>query len=177
MGLYDFGFYDLIERNAVCFCNRPAWFEVDDQRVITFAEYKNRVDRLACGLQAVGIKKGDRIGAFGKNSLEFFCLYGAAGALGAIVLPINWRLSVEEVLFNLNDCEPVMLFVDPEYQEMIGTAKEKLPSVKHYYSMKSSGVDFAGFDSLLKNDGNFQAADVSVDDGLVIIHTAAVELC
>ena len=174
MGLYDFGFYDLIERNAVCFCNRPAWFEVDDQRAITFAEYKKRVDRLACGLQAVGIKKGDRIGAFGKNSLEFFCLYGAAGALGAIVLPINWRLSVEEVLFNLNDCEPEMLFVDPEYQEMVGTAKEKLPSVKHYYSMKSSGVDFAGFDSLLKNDGNFQAADVSVDDGLVIIHTAAV---
>lgn len=174
MGLYDFGFYDLIERNAICFRKRPAWFEVDDQHTITFAEYKNRVDRLACGLQAAGIKKGDRIGAFGKNSLEFFCLYGAAGALGAIVLPINWRLSLEEALFNLNDCEPEMLFADPEYQEMIGTSKEKLPSVKHYYSMKSPGVDFVGFDSLLENDGNFQAADVSADDGLVIIHTAAV---
>ncbi len=174
MGLYDLCFYDLIERNAVCFRNRPAWFEVDDQRTITFAEYKNKVDQLACGLQAAGLKKGDRIGAFGKNSLEFFCLYGAAGALGAIVLPINWRLSLEEALFNLNDCEPVMLFVDPEYQEMIGGSKDKLPSVKDYYSMKPPGGGFPGFDTLLKNDGYFQPADVSTDDGLVIIHTAAV---
>ncbi len=82
MGIHDYTFYDLINRNAVSYGNRPAWFEVDDQRTITFAEYKNKVDQLACGLQAAGIKKGDRIGAFGKNSLEFFCLYGAAGALG-----------------------------------------------------------------------------------------------
>ncbi|MGD9287894.1 MAG: AMP-binding protein [Desulfobacterales bacterium] len=174
MGLYDFSFYDLIERNAVCFCNRPAWYEVDDHRAMTFAEYKKSVDQLACGLQFAGIKKGDRIGALGKNSLEFFCLYGAAGALGAIVLPINWRLSIEEALFNLNDCEPKILFVDPEYQEMIGASKDKLPSVKKYYSLKSAGDEFTGFDSLMKNDGNFQAADVSTDDGLVIIHTAAV---
>ena len=174
MGLYDFGFYDLIERNAICFQNRPAWFEVDDQRTLTFAEYKNKVDRLACGLQNAGIKKGDRIGAFGKNSLEFFCLYGAAGALGAIVLPINWRLSVEEALFNLNDCEPVVLFVDPEYQEMIENVKDRLPWVKDFYGLKPPGGDFAGFDTLLKNDGCFQPEDVSTDDGLVIIHTAAV---
>jgi len=174
MGLYDFGFYDLINRNAVCFGNRPAWFEVDDQRTLTFGEYKNKVDQLACGLQAAGIKKGDRIGAFGKNSLEFFCLYGAAGALGAIVLPINWRLSLEEALFNLNDCEPVMFFVDPEYQEMIGDSKAKLPSVKHYFGLKPPGGGFPEFDTLLENDGHFQPADVSDADGLVIIHTAAV---
>jgi long-chain acyl-CoA synthetase len=67
-----------------------------------------------------------------------------------------------------------MLFVDPEYQEMIGISKDKLPSVKNYYSLKAPGDDFAGFDSLLRNDGDFLAEDVSVDDGLVIIHTAAV---
>ena len=78
MGLYDFGFYDLLERNAVCFRSKPAWFEVDDQRSLTFAEYKGKVDQVACGLQGAGIKKGDRIGAYGKNSLEYFILYGAA---------------------------------------------------------------------------------------------------
>ena len=174
MGLYDFGFYDLIERNAVCFGSRPAWLEVDDQRTLTFAQYKNRVDQLACGLQNAGIIKGDRIGALGKNSLDFFCLYGAAGALGAIVLPINWRLSIKEVLFNLNDCEPAMLFVDPEYQEMIGDSKDKLPSVRDCYSMKSPADGFPGFDTLLQNGGDFKPVDVSADDGLVIIHTAAV---
>ncbi len=174
MGLHDYTFYDLINRNAVCFSSRPAWFEVDDQRTLTFAEYKNKVDQLACGLQAAGIKKGDRIGVFGKNSLEYFLLYGAAAALGSIVLPINWRLSAEEALFNLNDGQPEFLFADPEYQEMIADIKSKLSSVKKCFNLKPPGGDFSDFEALLDNDGKFEPAEVSTGDGAVIIHTAAV---
>ena len=51
MGLYDFTFYDVISRNAVSFCNRPAWFEARDGRALTFGQFKETVDRMACGLQ------------------------------------------------------------------------------------------------------------------------------
>jgi len=174
MGLHDYTFYDLINRNAVSFGDRPAWFEVDDQRLVTFAECKRQVDQLACGLQKTGIKKGDRLGVFGKNCLEYFLLYGAAAATGAIVLPINWRLSAEEAVFNLNDGQPELLFVDPEFQEMIATSQKKLSSVKKYFNLKPPGGKFADFGALLENDGKFAPADVSTDDGAVIIHTAAV---
>ena len=100
MGLCDFTFYDLIARNAVCFGNQSGWFEVDADRSLTFLQVKEMVDRLAFGLQTTGIKKGDRIGILGKNSLVYFLLYGAAAALGAILLPINWRLSAEEIKYN-----------------------------------------------------------------------------
>ena len=130
MGLHDYTFYDLINRNAVAFGHRPAWFEVDDQRQVTFGEFKQQVDRLACGLQKIGIRKSDCIGVLGKNSLEYFLLYGAAAALGAVILPINWRLSAEEAVFNLNDGAPGFLFVDAESQEMIAANKARLSSVK-----------------------------------------------
>jgi len=174
MGLHDYTFYDLINRNAVAFGGRPAWLEVDDERQLTFAQYKERVDRLACGLQKAGLQKGDCIGVFGKNSLEYFMLYGAAAALGAIILPINWRLSAEEAVFNLNDGAPKSLFVDPEYQEMIDAHKARLSSVKAFYNLKPPGGQFQDFEALLDNDGQFEAADVSDGDGAVIIHTAAV---
>jgi len=174
MGLHDYTFYDLISRNAVSFNNLSAWFEVDDQRTLTFGEYKQKVDQLACGLQKAGLGKGDRIGVLGKNSLEYFLLYGAAAALGAIVLPINWRLSADEAVFNLSDCEPAFLFVDHDYQDMINEAKELLTSVKEYYNLKPPGGNFSEFDVLLENDGKFAAPDVATEDGLVIIHTAAV---
>jgi len=45
MGLYDFTVYDLINRNAVSFKDKIAWFEVDDNRTLTFAQYKELVDR------------------------------------------------------------------------------------------------------------------------------------
>ena len=174
MGLHDYTFYDLISRNAVAYRNLSAWFEVDDQRSLTFAAYKQKVDQLACGLQNAGIKKGDCIGVLGQNSLEYFLLYGAAAALGGIVLPINWRLSAEEAIFNLNDGEPVLLFVDPDYQEMIAGVKDQLATVKEYYNLKPPGGNFSNFDALIENDGKFTAPDVATGDGLVIIHTAAV---
>ncbi|MBW1841391.1 MAG: AMP-binding protein [Deltaproteobacteria bacterium] len=174
MGLYDFTFYDLINRNALSFKNRPAWFEADDDSTRTFSQIKKRVDHLAVGLQKLPVKKGDRIGVLGKNSLEYFLLYGAAAAIGAIVLPVNWRLSADEISFNLNDCAPVLLFVDTEFQELVETCKDKLPTVEHYYNLNSDPGLFLDFNSLMDNPGSVETTDVSNDDGFVIIHTAAV---
>ncbi len=174
MGLYDFTFYDLINRNAVSFKERGAWLEVDDNRTLTFLQYKAKVDRLASGLRQAGITKGDRIGAVGKNSLEYFLLYGAAAGLGAIMLPINWRLSADEMAYNLNDCEAKLVFVDQEFQENIEGVKEKLPSVKGYYNLAPGGGKFSDFDSLMEGGSHFEPEEVSTDDGFVIIHTAAV---
>jgi long-chain acyl-CoA synthetase len=174
MGLYDFTVYDMISRNAVCFSGRPAWYEVDDDRKLTFDEFKQQVDRLACGLQKAGVKKGDRIGALGKNSLEFFLLYGAASALGAIVLPINWRLAADEVAFNLNDCRPAALFVDREYQETVAGIRDDLTAVSNFFNFKGAEGDLGDFGGLMDNSGDFAPAAVASDDGLVIIHTAAV---
>ena len=174
MGLYDMTFYDLICRNAVCHKNRLAWFEVDDNRELTFAQYKEQVDRLACGLQKRGIRQNDRIGVLGKNSLEYFLLYGAAGAIGAVILPVNWRLATNEIVFNLNDCGPRIIFVDPEFHPTISECRDKVSEVKLFCSLKSRADGYEDFNALMANNGDFTRADVSSDDGFVIIHTAAV---
>jgi long-chain acyl-CoA synthetase len=174
MGLYDFSFYDLINRNAVTFGSRICWLEIDDGRQLTFAEYKNQVNLLAIGISTAGIQKGDRIGVIGKNSLEFFLIYGAAAVLGAIVLPINWRLSADEVCFNLNDCEPKIVFADAEFQPMLEAKRDELPSVKAIYNLKADLGEGLGFKPLMAAPGRVAPADIASSDGLVIIHTAAV---
>lgn len=174
MGLYDFSFYDLINRNAVAFANRICWHEVDDNRQLTFAEYKEQVNLLAIGLSQAGIKKGDRIGALGKNSLEFFLLYGAAAFLGAIVLPVNWRLSADEVCFNLNDCQPMIAFADAEFQPTLEAKRGEMPTIKSYYNLKGDLGDALQFSTLMNGTGQLTPAEVQSSDGFVIIHTAAV---
>ncbi|MBW1863714.1 MAG: AMP-binding protein, partial [Deltaproteobacteria bacterium] len=173
--IIDFGFYDLVSRNAVCYRDKDAWFEVESGQSLTFSQYKERVDRLAYGLQQAGIKKGDRVGVLGKNSLEYFLLFGAAAALGAIMLPINWRLSPDEVEFNLNDCTPRLVFVDKGFQDLIQGLKGRLSSVERYYNLNQEGGDFLEFDSLMEIQDDFRPEETSTDDGFVIIHTAAVE--
>ncbi|MFH1123196.1 MAG: AMP-binding protein [Pseudomonadota bacterium] len=174
MGLYDFTFYDLVRTNAQSFRDKEAWVDIDDGRMLTFGQYKDAVDHLTCGLLQYGIQKGDRIGVLAKNSMEYFLLFGGAAALGAIVLPINWRLSADEVCFNLNDGEPRIVFADREYQDLVKGLKTRLPSVEQYFSLGRGGEGFLKFDLLTENQGDFKPADVSIDDGFVIIHTAAV---
>jgi len=174
MGLYDFTIYDVINRNARCFGGKPAWLEVSDGREVTFDQLKDKVDHLAKGLQKAGLKKGDRIGVMGKNSLEYFLLFGAASALGLIVLPVNWRLSAAEVGNNLADGGPRLVFADQEYQELIDGLKDKLTSVERYYNL-SGGAIFQDLNELLANSAGFTPVEVATDDGVVIIHTAAVE--
>jgi long-chain acyl-CoA synthetase len=174
MALHDYSFYDLINRNAVCFKDLPAWLEADDRRTMSFGEIKHHVDRLAAGLQQAGVAKGDRIGVLGKNSLEYFLLYGAASATGAILLPVNWRLSAEEVLFNLNDGTPKLLFVDPEYQPLIDAGRGRLPAIERCFNLKPPGGGFDSFTALTDTGAALRPAEVADDDGLVIIHTAAV---
>ena len=177
MGLYDFTFYDLIQRNAVAFGDQTAWHEVDDGRDLSFRQYKQMVDRLARGLKRSGIGKGHRLGILGKNSLEYFVLYGAAAALGAILVPVNWRLSAEEVTFNLNDGEPTALFADSEFQELIEEHRPQLPSVRKCYNLKADEGRFLKLASLQAEEKPPTAEQpaAGADDGFVIIHTAAVE--
>jgi len=174
MGLHDLTFYDLIRRNAMAFRRRQAWLDAEDVRTLTFSEFKEQVDRLACGLQKQGVGKSDRIGVLAKNSLEYFLLIGASAALGAIILPINWRLSADEICFIVNDGQPRLLFADKEYQELIQGLKGKLPSVEGYFGLDSKSEEFHDFNFLLDNPVDFHPVNISSDDGFVIIHTAAV---
>jgi long-chain acyl-CoA synthetase len=172
MGLYDFTFYDLIRRNAACFTNKTAWLEADDGHNLNFAQYRQEADSLAAGLRAAGVAKGDRIGVIGKNSLAYFLVYGAAAALGAIVLPVNWRLSAEEVRFNLADGSPTVVFADEEFAPLLTEISGQLASVKRFFSLKGGG--FAPFQEALGDPAGFEPSAVATDDGFVIIHTAAV---
>lgn len=174
MGLYDFTFYNLIQRNAVSFGEKPMWLEVDDGRTIAFVQYVDLVNKLACGLQREGLVKGDRIGILAKNSFEYFLVFGAAAAIGGIALPINWRLSPDEVRFNLDDGGPKAVFADREFQPLVRDLRQSLPSVKSYFALGEGDDGFTGLDSLLDNNGTLEPSHVSTEDGFVIIHTAAV---
>jgi len=86
----DFTLYDLIARNAVVYADREAL--VGGGGRLSFAAFLNRCKENAAGLRAAGLGAGDRIALLAGNELSFLCLCGAAAGLGAVVVPVNWRL-------------------------------------------------------------------------------------
>lgn len=84
-------------------------------RQFTYAEFNDRSARLAGYMREVwGVQAGDRVAILAKNSTDYFEFEFACIKLGALMLPLNWRLAEPELLFILNDAAPVGLVYDTE---------------------------------------------------------------
>ena len=188
MELRNFTVYDIFKRNARVFQNRTA-IQSDDRR-ITFGELYDRVNAAAGRLVSEGIRPGDRIAVLTKNRPEFFILAGAIAATGAIMVPINFRLSADEIGYCIADTEPVAIVVDPDYEQTISALRAACPSLKKLITFGPGGGEFEPFDSLLSGqplekdiipEGSYRgygfqvAGDLHGDDPYIIMHTAAVQ--
>lgn len=168
MNLRSFTLRDLVDRNARLHGARTA-FAFGAQRV-THAQYAGRAARLAAGLAGAGLGLGERVAILAPNGPEYVDLFGAAALLGAIVVPINWRLSAEEVAYVIEDTAPRVLIASPEFQALVPAAI--VASMRCYTLGPAQGAWQSA--NGLYADGEAPAVDFADDAGFVIIHTAAV---
>ena len=172
MGLQDFTVYDLISRNARIFAQHEAL--VSDTIRLNFINLLHYINELSFKLNKFGIQKGDRIAVLSQNCFEFFLLYGAAARIGAVMLPINWRLSSPEVEYILSDGRPRFLFVGPDYRSSIRELKPRFPFIERWFTFGTADGEFESFSILLGEEGILPELEISRNDPYLIIHTAAV---
>ena len=141
MALSGFTFSDVYHRNAEFFPDRTAF--VFEGRRISHCDYLGRIQPLAAGLVREGVKPGDRVAILSQNSLEMIDLIGAVAMLGAILLPVNFRLNAEEIGFVLADGAPVLVIAGPEYQETIAGLASTLPFVRKFFAIGTAAAPFS----------------------------------
>ncbi len=171
MGLRSFTLLDLIKRNARFYGSNTAF--VFGAHRVTHAEYAGRSARLAAGLAAVGVGQRDRLAILSTNCLEYIDLLGAAAQLGAIVVPINWRLSAEEVAYIIEDVAPRVLIVADEFQALL--PKGGLDNTMRY-TLGFAPTPWRPVSELYQERDTLPAdiPGLGDDSSLLIIHTAAV---
>ena len=104
-------------------------------RTWTYAEMQAEIELCAQRLQARGVRHGDRVAFLGLNQPMFlFAMFGTAH-LGAIFVPLNFRLTGSELAFMIEDCGAVALIVDAQLEPTIAPVRGELTSVKaHLYA-------------------------------------------
>ena len=108
-------YYDWIAHHAH---RRPTELAIDDLqtgRTFTYAQLDSRIGQLTAALAVLGIAKGDRVALLAPNCAEYFELQFTCGRLGAILLPLNWRLAVPELEYILGDSTPKLLVHDKAF--------------------------------------------------------------
>lgn len=175
MRVRSFTIYDMYKRNATLLKNRIA-IKAENEKV-TYGELFDRANRVAGWLSGKGVRKGDRIAILAKNDPQFFPLIGGIAAAGAIMVPINFRLSAEEIGHNLTNTQPVMAVVDPDFEKTISDLRSICPSLKEFVTFGPASGMYISFDSLLKNQPvkPVEPVELGGDDPFVIMHTAAVQ--
>jgi acyl-CoA synthetase (AMP-forming)/AMP-acid ligase II len=98
-------------------------------RVRTVTESADRIARLAGGLAALGVQRGDRVGMLGLNSDRYHEYFYAVPWIGAALNPVNIRWSPAEIAYSLVDSDTRVLFVDDAFAPAIPALREKFPGL------------------------------------------------
>jgi len=93
---------------------------------LTWAEAQSAVRRAAACLQTRGVKRGDRVAVTGKNSPQWCIAYLAALEAGAIVVPLDYQLSTEEMSSLLRFADAAALFVDEEKTGALAAGRPRM---------------------------------------------------
>ena len=98
---------------------REAYVDGDGGERLTFAELNARCNQTANAFLAAGVQKGERVGLLLMNSAEFVEAYFALAKIGAVVVPLNWRLVADELEFILKDSGTTRLVFDDDFVDAV----------------------------------------------------------
>ncbi len=151
---------------------------IGDAVRITFADYRDRVRRLAGGLHALGVRRGHTIGFMLTNRPEFHLLDTAAIHLGATPFSIYNTSSAEQIEYLLADAENRVMIVESAFLDRARAAIAKTGKVDHLIVVDAAAEEAIGLDELERAepgvDFDFESSWRSVEPGdvLTLIYTS-----
>lgn len=119
---------DWLENRARLSPNKKAIIEEETNKAWTYDEINKRSSSVAGWLKSQGIKKGDRVALLSPNDISYFDLLFACGKMGAIFVPLNWRLSEHELKEILMDCSPILIGIHKQFENMFTSLETTVPS-------------------------------------------------
>ncbi len=163
---------------------------VYEDQPVTYRELNQRVNKAAHMLEKKGIKKGDRVALLLLNCVEFLEVYFALAKLGAILVPLNWRLAGPELEYQLNNCDVRMLVFHDVFLGSVDIIRERIKVEQDKFLFLESGSkglpgleppkcpfwaqDYLSLVEPESTDEPEPCEPVTLDDPLAILYTSGV---
>jgi len=166
---------DLLTNRARLTPDREALYEVHTGIRYTYADLNTRANRTANFLrEQCGVQKGDRVSILAHNSVAYVDLLYGVGKIGAILAPLNWRLTARELTYIVNDCQPKVLIVGPEFVPVL---EEMRGSLSVGFLVSLEGAEIAGarnYEALLEQASGAEPLQpaLSEEDACCLLYTS-----
>jgi fatty-acyl-CoA synthase len=161
---------DWISHHARYAPGAEAAHDLSSRRHFTYEQLDNRVTSAALWLRNVfRIARGDRVAVLSRNDTDVFELQFACHRLGAIFVPLNWRLAPAELRFICKNADPKVLLYGVEFSDM---ARELFPSSVPNAAGLANGLPSEYESGLTGAKGSLEAPTLDLDDTWMIMYTS-----
>ncbi|MFI0410378.1 long-chain-fatty-acid--CoA ligase [Actinomadura sp. 3N508] len=123
------GLTETLRERARSHPDRVAYIAGDTE--ITYGDFDRRADRVAAALAAAGAGPGDRVAILDKNSLEYVEQLFGAPRIGAVQVPVNYRLAPDEVAYIVNDAQAKVFVVGADFLPVLDAIADRLEHTTH----------------------------------------------
>jgi fatty-acyl-CoA synthase len=134
----------------------------------TYAQFAERVGRLAGALRKAGVRAGDRVAFLSTNCHRLLEAYYGVIEAGAVLLPLNIRLAPQELAYILSDSGASVLFLQGHFRELVESFRSKLTTVKSFYSLdaapEAAWISGQDYDALLAAAPPYRADIMQVNE-------------
>ncbi|MGH9300856.1 MAG: acyl-CoA synthetase [Acidimicrobiales bacterium] len=164
--------YDWIAHHADQRAGKEAIRDLATKRSFTYRELDRRADAVAAHFGSLGIGRGDRIALLAHNGVEYFDIQFACARTGVICVMLNWRLTVSELEYIVNDSSPRLLVHDVEFAP-VAQELQRLCSITELLMVDSGSPDSPYEQAVTKAvDQPVERVVLTHDDVITIMYTS-----
>ncbi|HEX4215360.1 MAG TPA: long-chain-fatty-acid--CoA ligase [Candidatus Dormibacteraeota bacterium] len=146
---------------------------VDGDLRLTYEQFFQRCDRWSGALRAMGVQRGDRVATIAPNTHAQLEAFYAIPQLGAVIVPINYRLTAEDFVYIVNHSGTTVVCCAAEYLEVVEGVRDRMPDVRHFVAFEGEAEGWLDYErELAAADPIPERADVDERDLLAINYTS-----
>src|SRR5262245_14607462 len=146
---------------------------VDGALRLTYESFFARCDRWSGALQRLGVRRGDRVAYISPNTHAHLESFYAVPQIGAVLVPINFRLIGTDFEYILNHCGASVVCVHSDQLDAVDAIRTKLRHVRHAVVLEDARDGWLQYESLLAAEsGAFEPARIEERDPLTINYTS-----
>jgi fatty-acyl-CoA synthase len=138
---------------------------VDGALRLSYAQFFGRCDRWSAALQGLGVAQGDRIAYIAPNTHAQLESFYAVPQIGAVLVPINYRLSAGEFEYIINHSGATVVCAHEDYLECVDEIRPQLPNVRHFVALEGSRAGWLDYEQLVVSAAPAFTPPPPIDEG------------
>jgi acyl-CoA synthetase (AMP-forming)/AMP-acid ligase II len=140
---------------------------------LTYEQFFDRCDRWSWALQGLGVRQGDRVATIAPNTHAQLESYYAVPQIGAVLVPVNYRLTPDDFVYIVNHSGSSVVCVAGDYLAAVDGVRDQMPDVRHFVTLDGAREGWLDYEAAIAAaDADFARPEIGERDLLTINYTS-----